>query len=176
MVCFTRPDMRWLEEVALSHSHRLVMPLWSEGELQRATDCLDPMDVPPPATNADKNEDPDWVSGLILQRHHIFGGVAREYLSTDETFVEERELELQQQILAGVDPVKRMYLMTGEELAYHPSFHWKPNLTDPSKFSIESASTFVGRVLGKELWKFCKDGQIDPAAILNQATILNAGL
>lgn len=33
MICFTRPDKWWLDEIEQCRSHKLIMPLWSEGEL-----------------------------------------------------------------------------------------------------------------------------------------------
>ncbi|KAE9057878.1 hypothetical protein PF005_g31427 [Phytophthora fragariae] len=79
----------------------VVMPLWTMKELEAAAIELDltmQVDDPPfdeESMGALEDVPVARIADLVEQRFHVFGGVARECLSTDKVFVKEQQDRIQ---------------------------------------------------------------------------------
>lgn len=91
MVCFTSPNERWFSLNEKSEFRvNVYMPMWDLEELRTAASVLDLKVVDPK-----KPGEEVFVADEVDERFRIFGGVARECLTTNITFLDERRRKLE---------------------------------------------------------------------------------
>ncbi|EGZ25786.1 hypothetical protein PHYSODRAFT_326765 [Phytophthora sojae] len=158
MVCFTSPSERCFDTLRKWPAcPKLFMPLWDLDELQTAADELElEMNTMNTCFNREDVEmDRVMVADRIEQRYHIFGGVARECLSTDEAYVNGRQAFIEKTIanFDQVDDVRRRLRNMESSLVHHCICYYVPNAIDPSKYQIAEPTAFVKRLLVQCLTK-----------------------
>lgn len=151
-----------------SVSPKVFMPLWNLEELQTAAELLDLTVNKPHEDNADifdpkgelstathKPEDVLLVADQVEWRFRIFGGVARECLSTSDAFVQAHQRDIED-IINKYDKIEHVLSLlnkTEAELAYHCVCHYVPNPRNASVYTIATPSKFVERLLIESLSK-----------------------
>jgi hypothetical protein len=145
MVCFTGPKGGWFEYVRISSSRpKLIMPLWDQSELFGAAVNLD---------LSEALEKGDSLSDALEQRFHLFGGVARDCLSTDEGYLQAREDLIEKTVMKIPNAATMEYLYSHPEGEWLEKgiFNYVPSAESPSEYTIEEGSKFVHRLMVQRL-------------------------
>ncbi|EGZ25948.1 hypothetical protein PHYSODRAFT_345055 [Phytophthora sojae] len=129
MVCFTSPSERWFDTLRKWPAcPKLFMPLWDLDELQTAAEVLNFH------SDTTDTQGPESIGDLIEQRYRIFGGVARECLSTDENVAKARQKEMERFIdqFPNEDNMGSLFNIAEAKVVQHGIGHYVPSSEDPA--------------------------------------------
>ncbi|TMW64859.1 hypothetical protein Poli38472_009026 [Pythium oligandrum] len=154
LVCFTSPNEAWFRHIRKRQEHpMLIMPLWDLNELQAAAQEFD-LDIRPPSNESipiyaqfdhpDEADDRE-VAKRIEHRFKIFGGTARECLSTDTSYVCQQERKVDDVVngYGDVRCVERLSYKSEAEMAQHVLTHLSPNPSNPTMYTIVPPSKYM---------------------------------
>ncbi|POM75245.1 LOW QUALITY PROTEIN: Hypothetical protein PHPALM_7680 [Phytophthora palmivora] len=162
MVCFTSPNASWFAKLKKTPMRpQLFMPLWDLEELQIAAEEVN-LTMSASLWDKVRNERKREIEpndGLMFadeidMRYKIFGGVARECLSTDASFVRER-LALIKKAIDNIEEITHLRsALDGTETKdlHHCIFHYVPD-PDGEQPTIAEPTTYVKRLLMERLCK-----------------------
>jgi hypothetical protein len=164
-VVFTSPNDNWLRLIRKSpHRPKVIMPLWTLEELKTAAIELDRrMCVNEPQFGLGNKasvapvepEDVPKVADLGEQRFRIFGGVARECLSSSAQFVRDMQSDIVAKIQRFHDvPSLRTILNQDWYQEMHDGIClYVPDPVNPRNYTVAEPTPFVKELLLKRLNK-----------------------
>jgi hypothetical protein len=158
VVCFARPNDKWFIDFTRSVRHiQLVMPLWGREELHDAAVFLGLEMQDSGEFIVDRDGKviavPDRVQNCVEERFFLFGGVARECLSTDAAYVNARKRFFEDIIANLTEEATRFVAHCPDpNLAQYGIFHYAPLERNPIfRYKLEEASPFVRELIEARL-------------------------
>jgi hypothetical protein len=164
-VVFTSPNDNWLRLIRKSpHRPKVIMPLWTLEELKTAAIELDRrMCVDEPQFGLGNKasvapvepEDVPKVADLVEQRFRIFGGVARECLSSSAQFVRDMQSDI-------VAKIQRFHDVPSLRTILNQDWYqemrdgiclYVPDPVNPRNYTVAEPTPFVKELLLKRLNK-----------------------
>ncbi|OWZ19927.1 hypothetical protein PHMEG_0005754 [Phytophthora megakarya] len=139
MVCFISPNEDWLKMMyKKEEACELYMPVWKLGELLDAAKCL---------------HLGDEVLQKIATRFFVYGGVARNCLSTCESYVSEmiKWLEYDINNIDSLNELQRLLDGTLGRHMIHRICHYQPTIGNANFSGVRIASKFVARYVLEKL-------------------------
>ncbi|KAG7385234.1 hypothetical protein PHYPSEUDO_001703 [Phytophthora pseudosyringae] len=162
MVCFSSPNDKWFNKLKKNPKRpKLTMPLWGLEELQTAAEEMNLTLTTPlgDETLFNREElipahDAAFVADLIEQRFNMFGGVARECLATDVSFVTRRE-NLLTKTIANFDDMAYLRSVRNRKDANEAHYcicHYVPSPRSAmDEYTVAEPTTFMRRLLMQRL-------------------------